>query len=306
MGYPRPVHTTRLPEGAAMTAAVTYATILVHLAEPARAPRVLAVAGALARDGHDRGVPARIIGLAVVPPVVVVPAIVTIGTVGVLDEHRTAYAAELPALRTLFEATLARQGISGDWREADAGAGEVVDQVLVHGRQAEIVVASARDPAWAHAAMFEQPERLVTEAGRPVLLVPNTGDTALPMRRVTVAWNARREAARAVFDALPLLTAATDVDVVWVAPEREPDVAGDLPAAEICRTLAHRGVRCTASHVPAGDLDVGERLLQHARAFGAHALVMGAYGHTRLYQLILGGASRHVLANTTIPVLMSH
>ena len=112
--------------------------------------------------------------------------------------------------------------------------------------------------------------------------------------------------ARAVFDALPLLQGAKDVRVVWVNPQSELERAQDVPAADICVALARHGVKCQATEQVAPQASVEETLLACAKDFEADLLVMGCYGHTRLRELIFGGASRHVLAHMAVPVLMAH
>jgi nucleotide-binding universal stress UspA family protein len=144
------------------------------------------------------------------------------------------------------------------------------------------------------------------EAGRPVLIVPNAGVHSRVGERALVAWNGRREAARAVFDALPILRGASDVKVVWVNPQSERERAEDIPAADICTALARHGVKCEATEQVAPRGGVGETLLARAREMGADLLVMGCYGHARLREFVFGGASRHVLGHMPIPVLMSH
>ena len=125
-------------------------------------------------------------------------------------------------------------------------------------------------------------------------------------KKVLVAWNARREAARAVFDALPLLQQAQEVKVIWVNPQDEGGVASDVPAGDICAALARHGVKCEATEVARPQTNVGRTLLMRAAEYGSDLLVMGCYGHSRLREFVLGGASRHVLDHMTIPVLMSH
>jgi nucleotide-binding universal stress UspA family protein len=120
---------------------------------------------------------------------------------------------------------------------------------------------------------------------------------------VLVAWNGSREAARAAHDALPLLQQADQVHVLAINPGAD---AGDIPTAEISQHLARHNVRVEASQLVAKDLDVGDVLLSRAADLGSDLIVMGAYGHTRLRETILGGATKHLLAHMTVPVLMSH
>lgn len=281
--------------------AMSYRTILVHLSDPRRAGRLLEVAVPMARK-----MSAHIVGLSIMPPYVVVPAMDGGGTSATIEEHRFAYRDDAARMKEQFLAATSDLPIAGEWREADAAFGTVAGVILDHGRAADIIVASQSDPQWGSSNLFEDPERLIMEAGRPVLLVPNEGRCALPPKRVLAAFDGRREAARAMFDALPLLRQADDVVVLWINPEKAGPAAGDIPAAEICAALARHGIKAQGVDGHAVGGDVGMELLRQAKLDAADLLVMGCYGHSRLREFILGGASRHVLAHMNLPVLMSH
>jgi nucleotide-binding universal stress UspA family protein len=148
-------------------------------------------------------------------------------------------------------------------------------------------------------------DRLAVAAGRPVLIVPNAGVYCGIGSRVVVAWNGRREATRAAFDALPLLQQAKDVKVLWIDPRSEDEDAGAFAATDLCTALARHGIACEAV-AAASDGNVGATLLSCATEHRADLLVMGCYGHSRLTELVFGGATRHILRHMTIPVLMSH
>ena len=172
--------------------------------------------------------------------------------------------------------------------------------------RSDLVIASQTDPQWPGSQRLDVADRMAIESGRPVLIIPNAGVHGRIGQKVLVAWNARREAARAAFDALPILQLAKDVRVVWVNPQSERERAQDIPAADICAVLARHGVNCQATELVAPRASVGETLLACAKSFAADVLVMGCYGHTRLREFVFGGASRHVLGQMSIPVLMSH
>jgi nucleotide-binding universal stress UspA family protein len=144
---------------------------------------------------------------------------------------------------------------------------------------------------------------LVLGAGRPVLLVPYAGRYADAGKRVLIAWNASREAARAVADALPLLVRADAVDVVAFAPGGDH---GEVPGADLAHYLARHGVKANAAVDSAPEVAIGERILTRAADTDADLIVMGAYGRSRLSELVLGGATRTLLAAMTVPVLMAH
>jgi nucleotide-binding universal stress UspA family protein len=277
-----------------------YKTILMHCNDKRRINTLLAPALRLAETFE-----AHLTALSVVPPVVVTgtPA----GPPMVIDAHCERYRAENPAMRAAFEEASRGRAFVAEWREVDAGEAPVLDVVLQYGRSADLIVASQTDSEWAESDSLDIAEDLAVEAGRPVLIVPNSPAQHDHMgKKVLVAWNARREAARVVFDALPLLQKAEQVKVIWVNPQSEQEVAQDLPAADICATLARHGVKCDGTEERKPRKNVGETLLACAGEFGADLVVMGCYGHNRWRELIFGGASRHVLSHATLPVLMSH
>jgi nucleotide-binding universal stress UspA family protein len=143
-------------------------------------------------------------------------------------------------------------------------------------------------------------------AGRPVLIVPYVGTFKTLGQRVLVAWNASREATRAVNDALPLLERASSVRVLSVNPRRGIAGHGPIAGADMSLHLARHGVRVEAAAVNTDDVRVDDMLLSQAADAGADLIVMGAYGHSRLGEYVLGGATRHLLRQITVPVFMSH
>ena len=154
--------------------------------------------------------------------------------------------------------------------------------------------------------MLDFADMLATDSGRPVLVIPNEPKAPFAAKRILIGWNGRREATRAAFDALPLLKRAEEVKVLWIDPQNEPNTAGDLAAADLCAALARHGVKCEETASVSPKLSVGETLVFESTKFAWDMLVMGCYGHSRLREFILGGATRHVLSRMTIPVFMSH
>jgi nucleotide-binding universal stress UspA family protein len=284
-----------------MEMAMPYKTILVHCNDRRRIETLLAPAASLAETFQS-----HLTGISVVPPVVIVPAPAALGPPIIVDAHCELYRADNPAMRVAFETATRGRGFVSEWRDDDAGAFGVADCVLPYAHAADLVVASQTDREWPGSDRLDIADRLAMESGRPVLIVPNAGAHPHIGKRVLVAWNGRREAARAVFDALPLLRGAKDVRVVWVNPQSGRGRALDIPAADICTALARHGVGCRATEEVAHRSGVGEALIACAREMSADLLVMGCYGHTRLREFVFGGASRHVLSHMPIPVLMSH
>jgi nucleotide-binding universal stress UspA family protein len=153
------------------------------------------------------------------------------------------------------------------------------------------------------------PQELIIEAalfqsGRPVVVVPYIQKTGLTLNRVLVCWDGGRQAARAIADALPFLHRAKAVEVVVVATKLLK--SDDSPGADIARHLAHHDLNVDLKRVVTGGTDVANTILSYAADVSADFVVMGGYGHSRLREFILGGATRGVLSSMTIPTLMSH
>ena len=281
---------------------MAYKTVLAHCNDKRRIKRL---AGAAVEVADRFG--AHLIGLSISPPVLVVPA----GMPGtpdtmVIDERCQAYRRDNAELRSaFFEAGAHGQKVVPEWRELDAASSSVSAVVLAHARAADLVVASQRDATWSGSAHLAIGDALIMGCGRPVLIVPNEGLCSGIGRRVLVAWNGSREAARAVFDAVPFLQGAEDVKVIRIDSSEEADDSRQ-PATDICTALARHGVRCQATEMVRTHADVGHTLTQHTISHRADLLVMGCYGHSRLRELVFGGVSRHQLRQMAIPVLMSH
>lgn len=201
----------------------------------------------------------------------------------------------------LFENRLRPAGLAYEWR---AVAGDLYEMVALSARYADITVLGQPDPDSDEDRPV--PDHLVLDAGRPVLVIPTGGHVTGVFGRVLVAWNGSREATRAVNDALPILQRATRVMVLAINPGGGIDGHGEVPGADLSLHLARHGVTAEAHQVRADDMNVGEMLLSRCANEAADLLVMGAYGRSRVRELVLGGATRHVLECATLPVLMSH
>jgi len=206
--------------------------------------------------------------------------------------------------REVFEHIASLHGVSAEWREIPEGADA---DPAVHARYADLAILGQLDPDSGEPDMIRpRPEQVTLASGRPILVVPYAGNFPNLGRRVVIGWNASREAARAVNDAMPLLTAAEIVSILTIDPREGPRAHGELPGADISLHLARHGVKAEIERAVSPDLPVGEALLSRAADLGADLLVMGAYGHSRARELLLGGATRSLLRSMTLPVLMSH
>ncbi|MEX1251371.1 MAG: universal stress protein [Hyphomonas sp.] len=140
--------------------------------------------------------------------------------------------------------------------------------------------------------------------GRPCLLSPDNRTEAVSLDTAAIAWDMSRSAARAVADALPLLKRAKSVHVL--VGRGEKGIASSQPAAPLVAYLAAHGIGAAVDEFDVSEQKIGDALVWRAASHNADLLVMGAFGHSRLREFVLGGATRRVLDTTPIPLLMSH
>ncbi|WP_137131649.1 universal stress protein [Rhizobium sp. FY34] len=145
----------------------------------------------------------------------------------------------------------------------------------------------------------------VFDAQRPLLLLPASGEPAVKVKTVLLAWNSRAEAGRAAREAMDLLTNAESVHVVMVDPDATYNANGGEPGADVATFLARHGVSVTIDQLPSGGRAVEEILKSHALEIGADMIVMGAYGHSRLRERVFGGVTQALLEKSPVPVFIA-
>lgn len=202
----------------------------------------------------------------------------------------------------VFAQRAGRTTVPTEWRVAE---GDIVRVASGHARYADLtIVPQGIEIGSASSDLTELPEELVLAVGRPVLVIPRYGSFPRVGGQVLVAWNGSREATRAVHDALPLLCRADRVAVLSIDPGGDADRR--VPGADIALHLARHGVTVRTESISGADIAVGELVLSYAADHEIDLIVMGAYGHTRLREMVLGGATRTLLRHMTVPVLLSH
>jgi nucleotide-binding universal stress UspA family protein len=280
---------------------MAYKTILVSLNEVARLPQLLETARYL---GKTFG--AHVSGLYVIPAVQFYPSVGYEAMPQFFDGNQIYFRDNAKTVQDGFEKAMKAEGLSFDFQLVNAATANVSDEVIARGHCADLIVLSAANvdlPAGVEPDFVEQ---VVMAAGRPVMILPLKGDAKLDFSSVVLGWNDGREAARAAFDALPLLRQAKSVSVVRLDPQKAPELKGKIAGADVAESLARHKVKAEILNLPTVTGDSGQALLTCASDRGAGLIVMGAYGHSRLREFIFGGATIHVMSNLDRPVLMSH
>lgn len=225
------------------------------------------------------------------------------------DFYGSAIAAALPVirenaekLREKIETAMEHEGVPFDWRFEYGIAGQ---RLVAASPLADIVIlgpAEAGSDGRSPSALVGD---VVMRAPVPVIVVPDGSpafDVSAPM---LVAWNGSAESAHALRAAVPLLACSCKVTLACVTEDTARS-SSDLPSTEGAKYLARHGIACEIVEIPRGEAKVADTLFSAAQLRECSLLVMGAYGHSRLAELVLGGVTRHMLTEPQMPVLLAH
>ncbi|MBL8894529.1 MAG: universal stress protein [Rhizobiales bacterium] len=280
---------------------MAFKTILLNLNETERNGALIEQAANLAR-----AMDAHIAGHYVIPAVQVYPSTAFEAMPVIFEAHREFFSKQQGQVKSSFLEALRRHGVQGDMAVVDSPSPLICDSVIEHGRVSDLVLVSQVDTSGNQGVELDFVDRVVIEVGRPVLVMPLQAKPVERIGTAIVAWNGRREAARAAFDSLPLLRQAKEVRVVRVDPQRDDEGPTTLAGSELAETLARHGINATVEPISSNGQEAGLALLTKVFDVGADLLVMGAYGHSRAREFILGGATRQMLKNMRSLVLFSH
>jgi len=227
-----------------------------------------------------------------------------------LDRYQAAWRTRNARLAETFTEQTSRFDLVSEWRAVEDLRMDrrTVDVIALQARYADLLVIGQVDPDRpADLVPADLPGQAAVMAGRPVLALPYIEPQRPIGQRVVVAWDGERESTRALADALPLLVAAEQVQVVMVGEPAGPsDAEGSSPSAEIAAHLERHGISAQVVNRVSSEGSIADALLASVADADADLLVMGAYGGSRFRELVLGGTTRRILSEMTVPVLLSH
>jgi len=276
---------------AVMAAASGYSSIMVHLDLGISAEnRVTLAAGIAGRfDAH-------LIGVAAAEPWLPISGDPGMGMdATIIETYRRTVEGDIAAAEALFRRAV---GAANDveWR---AGEASPAAHLMQHARAADLVVVGRASDADSRWHLHVAPGDVVMGIGRPLLVAP-PGAQRLKAERVVVGWKDTAPSRRAIWDSLPFLKSAQEVFVVAVG-----DACEEGPQ-DVVAYLRRHAVRATLVLRPGAIVEPAEELLRTAEHEGADLLVVGAYGHERMREWILGGVTRDLLDDASICCLLSH
>lgn len=236
-----------------------------------------------------------------IPSSVLGTSLMNVPALAAAEGRKSAENAE--AVLSAFQQAAEKQGVFQDRITDRSLIAEVGNLLVQYARMRDLTIVPMSDT---ETIQQEYAQSIIFGSGRPVLIMPATNRKAgaFALNTVVVAWDFSRPAARAIADALPLLEKAKQVFVVTVANEKAIDT--QRSGAELAKHLARHGVNVVFEKVDAGARGIGDMLEGCVKSHDADLLVMGAFGHSRLRDFILGGATRSMLVRPLAPTLLSH
>ena len=280
---------------------IDYKTLLVHVDDSERCVQRVEAASRIALDAG-----ARLVGVYLVPTPEMTPSLSALLPDSVVDQRLAETGEAQQRAEQRFRAAAGDTGLTAhDWR---APSGDPAHAIAAHARGADLVVIGQPDPGEGDAAFAAGlANAAILASGRPVLVIPYVGTQGGAIGRTAlIALDRSRESVRAVADALPLLVRADKVIVVSITAAAEETLGDTQARAQVLLHLRGHGIDAEARRLELPDISIGEMLLSQAADLGADLIVMGAYGHARLQEFVLGGVTRTLLNAMTVPVLMSH
>ncbi|WP_340108860.1 universal stress protein [Pikeienuella sp. HZG-20] len=274
-------------------------TILVSMNDPESAKQTLHTAVDVARR-HG----AHLIGLHVAGDIAVYtgyPGMAALPDLSVVFEEREKRAEEIAAV---FRAATEGEDFVSEWRYDDNRFSSASDAVLEQCRAADLVIMGQERPDAQSGPRALILERTIRKSGRPVLVIPYAGVFEGLSSKALIGWSPTREAARAAHDALPLFAPGCEA-VIVTARSKEAKSAATATAKELAQAYARHGVKAEFVERVAEDVAVGDILLNEAFERGVDLIVTGAFGHSRLYDFVIGAATTRLLESMTAPVLFS-
>lgn len=205
-------------------------------------------------------------------------------------------------LHAAFMKAVESSGLSFEWRSLESLSGDSALSGISTVRAADLIIAAQRESGGDAKADIDT---LVYDAGRPVLVVPHSGAVVNSFKRILLAWNGTREAARAAFDSLPFMIEAESTEILAIDPPDTLEESADAAGIEIAAALSRHGVKVSVSVQKSDGVSVEDMIQNRLSETGADLLVLGAYSHSWLRRLLFGGVTKSVLRSGAVTAFLS-
>ncbi|MDJ0612718.1 MAG: universal stress protein [Rhizobiaceae bacterium] len=279
---------------------MNYKTVLVCLTNPHNAKRMSKIGANLARKFGS-----HLVGLHTLQSIDVYPGI----TVPVSSEFEENFTKDqldqAHQIENIFRENTDCEDFVSEWRCVEAGSVDAADRIIEHARCADLIVVPQADKQHDRPDQTTLQRDIIEAAGRPVLVIPKYGEFDKIGDNILVGWSATKEASRSVHDAIPFMQTGNKTNVFWISKLNSQETYLAHSANEIATALDRNGVKVNVIHRVNTGLPIGDEILNEAADTGADLIVSGAYGHSRIYDFMVGATTPHLMKHMTVPVLFS-
>jgi nucleotide-binding universal stress UspA family protein len=220
-----------------------------------------------------------------------------------VDQVNSERLAKAMEVERKIEVSVRLSGLSFDCRIVQKPYFEMRGDIVTAGRTSDVIVISQPNGSISPLSLSSGlVEAVLFESGRPVIVVPESWSKGARFQKIVVGWDGGAQSARAIGDALPFIARATHVEIICAVSEGTKSLVG----AGLARHLDRHCLNVKLTELPIQYADAGRTLLEHVENVKADLFVLGAYGHSRLMQFLLGGVTQTMLTEATFPILFSH
>ena len=274
-------------------------TLLACLMNRENADAVLACAVPLAR-AHG----AHLVGLHTVEALLVYPGIaihVPDATFGAFNESQKK---ESNAIEAIFRKHTENEDFPSEWRLVKAEATSAASRMIESAHAADLVIMPQEDNSVSRGDQSHAQVSVIRESGRPVIVVPTNYEGPELGHKIVLGWSDTREATRAAHDALLVAREGSTIDILRVDGHTSDELT-DFDAINLAAMFDRHGLQAETAHRDRGRHEIAEILMNHAFEKGADMMVTGAFGHTRIYDFVIGAVTHTLLRDAKLPVLFS-
>ena len=280
---------------------MSYKTITVNLKSLENAERLCKFAALVARKFN-----AHLIGVHTVGALEAYPELVASATMVQISGYREEQQKVSKGIKKIFNDVTKNEDFIAEWREIDIMRETADRGVTADWIGSDLIIIGQSNPDLDRPDQRNMVERAVRDSGRPVLVLPYLGDFTSIGENILLGWSATKESSRAIHDALPFICQSQATKVFWVGKQGKNSNFLEESARELSTALDRHGAKVSLLHAEPSSIKIGDQLLNEASESGADMIVTGGYGHSRVYDFVLGATTNHILGCMTVPILLSH
>jgi nucleotide-binding universal stress UspA family protein len=280
---------------------MSYKTITVNIKSLQNAERLCAYACMVARKFN-----AHLIGVHTIPALEIHPGMLASGTIYKMTEFTEKQKKISADIQEIFKLATQAEDFVSEWREVDAQYLNSEHSVTADWIGSDLIIIGQTNPERDRRDQRNFVERAVRNSGRPVLVLPYAGTFETAGENILLGWSGTRESTRAAHDALPFIKDSKSTQIFWVGKQDDRTHYVEQTAREMAVGLDRHGAKVSVVHKEPSSISIGDELLNEASDSGTDMIVTGGFGHSRMYDFVLGATTNHILKCMTVPVLLSH